>query len=294
MSCDREKGNVMFDSKARRALAVMPAVVALFALAACAAPSEDKANDAANDAAAARFVTCLTGEGQTAKILEGGQVGLLMPDAPGDGSMGTLSAGSASISAGEGEEMPMTMVFSDDDGTWLASTAASGYQEEGGQRAAWEACEKEVPEFEQPEPDISAAEGSQTQMLSPEEFIEAGLAFAACARENGFTDFADPDADAMLTLPIGITEDEARTIFDACAEAAGEMPPMFTPETSTSTPSSESSSRVHSCRRRSSPLAARNEPPTDHGARAGRGAARGGGGDAGRAAAVELGRRGTG
>lgn len=231
MSCDHEKGNVMFDSKARRALAVMPAVVALFALAACAAPSgDDKADGGANDAAAARFVTCLTGEGQTAKILEGGQVGLLLPDAPGDGAMGTLSTGSGSVDAGDGEEMPMTMIFSDDDGTWLASTAASGYQEEGGQRAAWEACEKEVPEFEQPEPDISASEGAETQMLSPEEFIEAGLAFAACARENGFTDFADPDADAMLTLPVGITEDEARTLLEACADAAGDMPPMFTPE----------------------------------------------------------------
>ncbi|MHC9046681.1 hypothetical protein ACYX8G_19015 [Microbacterium saperdae] len=221
----------MFDSKARRALVVMPAVFALFALSACSAPSGgDKAADGANDAAAARFVSCLTDEGQTAKILEGGQVGLLMPDAPLDGEMGALSTGSTSLSAGEGEEMAMSMIFSDDDGTWLASTAASGYPEDGGQRAAWENCEEEVPEFEQPEPDISASEGAQTQMFSPEEFMDAGLDFAACARENGFTDFADPDADAMLTLPAGITEDEARTLLEACADAAGDMPPMFSPE----------------------------------------------------------------
>lgn len=231
MSCDSEKGNVMFDSKSRRSLAVVPAVVALFALAACAGPTgDDKAKDGANDKAAARFVTCLTDEGQTAKIVEGGQVGLLMPDAPTEGSVGTLSDSTTSLDAGAGEEVAMTMVFSDEDGTWLASTAASGYPEEGGQRAAWEKCEEEVPEFTQPEPDISAADGSQTQMFSPEEFIEAGLAFAACARENGFTDFADPDADGMLELPVGITEDEARTLFEACAETAGDMPPMFTPE----------------------------------------------------------------
>ncbi|MFK3677173.1 hypothetical protein ACI2IP_05545 [Microbacterium sp. NPDC090218] len=221
----------MFDSKTRRSMVVMPAVVALFALAACSAPSgDDKAKDGANDAAAARFVTCLTDEGQTAKILEGGQVGLLMPDAPGDGGMGTLSDSTTSLSAGEGEEMAMTMIFSDDDGTWLASTAASGYPEDGGQRAAWEKCEEEVPEFTQPEPDISSAEGAQTQMISPEELIESGLAFAACARENGFTDFADPDADGMLELPVGITEDETRTLFEACADSVGDMPPMFTPE----------------------------------------------------------------
>lgn len=124
----------------------------------------------------------------------------------------------------------MTMFFSDDDGAWLASTAASGYPEEGGQRAAWETCEQEVPEFTQPEPDVSMKEGAQTQMISPEELTEAGLAFASCARENGFTDFADPDADGMLTLPTGITEDEARTLLEACAETTGEMPPMFTQE----------------------------------------------------------------
>ena len=222
----------MFESKVLRSLAVMPAVVALVALAACSAPStDDKAKDGANDAAAARFVTCLTGEGQTAKILEGGQVGLLMPDAPGEGEMGTLSTDSGSFAeGGEGEEVPMMMVTSDEDGTWLASTAAAGYPEEGGQRAAWEKCEEEVPAFEQPEPDISAADGSETKMISPEEMMETALAFAACARENGFTDFADPDADSMLELPAGITEDEARTLFEACKETVDDMPPMFTPE----------------------------------------------------------------
>ncbi|WP_029265632.1 MULTISPECIES: hypothetical protein [unclassified Microbacterium] len=219
----------MFDSKARRSMVVMPAVVALFALSACTAPSgDDKAKDGANDAAAARFVSCLTDEGQTAKIVEGGQVGLLMPDAPGDGAMGTLSDSTAS--AGAGEEMAMTMIFTDDDGTWMASTAASGYPEDGGQRAAWEACEEKVPEFTQPEPDISMKAGAETQMISPEELTEAGLAFASCARDNGFTDFADPDSDGMLTLPTGITEDEARTLLEACAEKAGDMPPMFTQE----------------------------------------------------------------
>ncbi|WP_447947606.1 hypothetical protein [Microbacterium maritypicum] len=219
----------MFDSKATRSMVVMPAVVALFALSACTAPSgDDKAKDGANDAAAARFVSCLTDEGQTAKIVEGGQVGLLMPGAPGDGAMGTLSDSTAS--AGAGEEMAMTMIFTDDDGTWMASTAASGYPEDGGQRAAWEACEEKVPEFTQPEPDISMKAGAETQMISPEELTEAGLAFASCARDNGFTDFADPDSDGMLTLPTGITEDEARTLLEACAEKAGDMPPMFTQE----------------------------------------------------------------
>lgn len=222
----------MFDPNARRSLAVMPAVVALFALAACTGAPDDEAKGDANDAAAARFVTCLTDEGQTAKIVEGGQVGLLMPDAPGDDFMGESTDSMMSAEAGEGEEMAMTMIFADDEGTWLASTAASGYPEEGGQRAAWEKCEEDVPEFSQPEPDMSAAEGAETMSISQEELIESGLAFASCARENGFAGFADPDADGMLELPVGITEDEARTLLEACAETVGDLPPMFTPESS--------------------------------------------------------------
>ncbi|MCB8045195.1 hypothetical protein JM654_16565 [Microbacterium oxydans] len=173
-------------------------------------------------------MTCLTEEGQTAKIVEGGQVGMLMPDGP---ASGTSTGGMMSVEAGSGddEDLAMTMVFSDDDGTWLASTAASGYPEEGGQRAAWETCEEKVPEFTQPKPDISDS-GAQTQMISPEEIIESGLAFASCARKNGFADFADPDADGMLTLPKGISEDEARTLLEACADTTGDMPPMFTQE----------------------------------------------------------------
>ena len=215
----------MFDSKTRRSMVVMPAVVALFALSACTAPSgDDKAKDGANDAAAARFVTCLNDEGQTAKIIEGGQVGLLMPDAPADSA--TADGGMLSLESGGGGT-GMTIFSSDDEGTWIASTTADGYPEDGGLRAAWASCEEEVPEFTQPEPDISEAD---TEMISPEKLIDAGLAFAECARKNGFADFADPDGEGMLELPVGITEDETRTLFEACADAVEDMPPMFTQE----------------------------------------------------------------
>lgn len=217
----------MFDVKVRRALAAAPVMVAVVALAACAAPSAEKPDDAASDAAAARFVTCLTGEGQTAKILEGGLVGLLLPDAPGDSPLGTVEDGGAiALSEGGGEDAGMTTFSSDADGTWVASTTAAGFPEEGGQRAAWEACEEKVPEFSQPEPDMSAAEGAKTLSLSPDDLIEAGLDFAACARENGYADFADPDADGQITLPAGLTEDEARSLLEACKDSLGDMPPV--------------------------------------------------------------------
>lgn len=216
----------MFTVKAHRSLAAIPVIVAVVALAACAAPAADKKNDAADDAAAARFVTCLNDEDQTAKILEGGLVGMLMPDAPGDSPLGTADSGSIARGEGDAEEMSMTMISSDDDGTWMASTSAEGYPEDGGLREAWTTCETEVPEFTQPEPDMSGAEDAETHRIDQEDMIKASLAFAGCARENGYADFADPDADGMLELPAGITEDEARALLEACKDELGDMPPM--------------------------------------------------------------------
>ncbi|WP_341976513.1 hypothetical protein [Microbacterium sp. LWO13-1.2] len=217
----------MFTVKARRSLAAIPVILTVVALAACAAPAADKKDDAANDAAAARFVTCLTGEGQTAKIIEGGQVGMLMPDAPEDSPLGTVDGGSMAFGEGDGEDKGMTMISTDDDGTWMASTTANGYPEEGGQREAWATCEEKVPEFAQPEPDMSGAEATEALKFDAEAMIKASLAFAGCARENGFADFADPDADGMLQLPAGITEDEARALLTACEDELGEMPPFI-------------------------------------------------------------------
>lgn len=213
----------MARSKAHRSLAALPILVVAVALAACTATPEDGKDAAADDAAAKRFVTCLTDEGQTAKILDGGQVGLLLPDAPQDETgAGTL------LDAAGGDSM--VMVFMDDDGQWMASTTADGYPEDGGMREAWMTCEEQVPEFDQPEPDISAVEGANIETFSLADQMEASLAFAACARKNGYADFADPDADGMLELPRGITEDEARSLLDACSDALGDAFPMVSPK----------------------------------------------------------------
>jgi hypothetical protein len=94
------------------------------------------------------------------------------------------------------------------------SSNAGGYPEEGGMREAWAACEAEFPDFEQPEPDLSGAEGITVTM---EDQIEASLAFADCARENGYADFADPDEHGQLDFP-AMSEDEFRALLDACAD----------------------------------------------------------------------------
>ncbi|WP_449407254.1 hypothetical protein [Microbacterium maritypicum] len=218
----------MRNTRTQRSLAVTTVLLTVAALASCAgAPSSDKADDGVDEAAAKRFVTCLEGEGQTAKILEGGMVGLLLPD---DGTTGAADdSASISLDAGDGASVGMSMVFADEDGTWMAATEADAYPEEGGQREAWSTCEEEVPEFEQPAPDMA---GVEAMRIDPEEMIAAGLEFASCARENGFTDFADPDSEGMLELPAGFTEDEARSLLEACTDPDDEtaMPPMVSME----------------------------------------------------------------
>ncbi len=210
----------MFTTNVRRGTAAaLPIAVLAIALAACtAAPPEE--SSAEQDALAAKFVACLTAEGQTAKILDGGMVGLLLPDGVEEGQGGTLSVGPVEGESGDGpSENTLVMVTMDGDGTWQSANSASGYPEEGGMQEAWLACEAELPEFEQSEPDLA---GAETHMLSMEDQLEASLAFADCARENGYADFADPDENGQLDFP-PLSEDEFRSLLDACSDTLGEV-----------------------------------------------------------------------
>lgn len=199
-------------SRTARRSALLPSLVLVgLALAACTAPAP-AATDAANDKAAAKFVACLADQGQTAKIIMTGQVGILQPD---DGS-GSGDPGDTGTTTNDGpsDGAPVAMsLIKDDDGTWLAADTAAGYPEEGGQRDAWTACSAKIPEFTQPAPDLGDAD---VQTVTKEDVTKAALAFAKCARDNDFTDFADPDQEGRLSFPAGITEDEFTALFEAC------------------------------------------------------------------------------
>ena len=204
----------MFSKNVRRGTAVaLPIAMLAITLIACTAPPPEKDDTAEQEALAAKFVACLTDEGQTAKILDEGMVGLLLPDGVDEGGSGGITSGGAP-DGDEPSEPTMVMITQDDDGTWQVSSNAGGYPEEGGMRDAWEACEVKIPDFEQPEPDLSGMEGN---MVSMEEQLEASLAFADCARENGYADFADPNEHGQLDIP-SMSEDEFRALLDACAD----------------------------------------------------------------------------
>lgn len=178
-----------------------------------------------NPDAVGRFVACLTAAGQTAKIFEGGQVGLLMPEAGSDEGMIE-----APVPSDGGSVAPSAAVFMDEDGAWMAAGSADGYPEDGGMRAAWADCEAEVPEFEQGAPDIG---GEGVETISSEQILQAGLDFAACARDEGYADFADPDEIGMVVFPAGLSEDEFRALLTACLSEDG-IAPGIAPESAES------------------------------------------------------------
>jgi hypothetical protein len=203
----------MLRNKLRYSALALPLVLAALALVGCSAPAPAATNSAANDKAAAKFVACLNDQGQTAKILDTGQVGLLQPDVA-TSDDGTFTTDGNGDDQPSGDTPTMVSMIKDDDGTWLASNTAVGYPDEGGQRDAWAACQAKVPEFTQPAADMGDAD---VQKVTAEDALKASLAFAKCARDNGFADFADPGKNAQLTFPDGITEDEFRSLFEACA-----------------------------------------------------------------------------
>lgn len=208
-------------STTRRLLAAVPFAAVALLLAACTTP-DPGASSAANDAAAIKFVSCLNSAGQTAKIIEGGFVGLLMPESEG-GEAGGLSMTTGSVG---GDDPTMVIMSEDDEGQWIASSTADGYPEEGGMREAWAGCEKDVPGFEQPVPEMP----DDAVMIDQEDVMAASLEFATCARENGYSDFADPDTNGQLELPFGITEDELRSLMESCYDEDSKIGPMFTME----------------------------------------------------------------
>ncbi|MCU1422452.1 MAG: hypothetical protein JWN36_2103 [Microbacteriaceae bacterium] len=207
----------MFSSTTRRSIAALPLLLGAVALlAGCTAAATDQPDAAANDALAAKFVACLEDEGQTAKIIDGGMVGLLLPDGvENDGGMMTSPGGPGdSQDGGDGPSAPVMVMMDEDGQQWQTSTEAAGFPEEGGMRDAWTACEEEIPDFEQPEPDMSGATS-----VTKDEVIEVGLAFAACARDEGYADFADPDLNGMMSIPTYFTEDEFRSLLEACFDS---------------------------------------------------------------------------
>jgi hypothetical protein len=171
-----------------------------------AGPEEpDPAAQGSDEASA--FLACLTAADVEAKINASGQVLVKTP-----GELG----GDGVISSDDGSGEGLLGMERDDAGnTWVAVASADYFVDSPEVRDAYAACEKEHPDFEQAQFDPSDDPAFQEDAAKQE---EDALAFAQCAREQGYSQIADPDFSAMngILIPSGFTEQEFRALIEAC------------------------------------------------------------------------------
>lgn len=190
------------------------ALVGTLALAGCAStpPDPDEAETAQGGDAASAFLGCLTAAGVDAKINAGGQV-LVKQELP------TAPDGSVSFGSDDNSGEALSMESDDAGNTWIAAVSAAFFTDDPDTQDAYAACEQSHPEFTQPQVDPAANPEFREQLAEEE---EAALAFAQCARENGFPQIADPDYTTMsgILLPDDFTEDDFRALVEACYDPA--------------------------------------------------------------------------
>lgn len=170
-------------------------------------PEEPDPAAEASDGASA-FLACLTASDVEAKINASGQVLVKTPDEIGDD--GVIS--SSDDGSGEGE---LSMESDDAGNIWVAVASADYFVDSPDVQDAYAACEKEHPDFEQPQFDPGDDPAFQEDAGKQE---EDALAFAQCARDQGYSQVADPDFSAVngILIPSGFTEQEFRALIEEC------------------------------------------------------------------------------
>lgn len=168
--------------------------------------AEPSANSQDSDAAAS-FLACLTSSDVEAKINNGGQVLVKLPPQLG---------GESGISSGDGV---MAMEGDEAGNLWVAATESSYFVDTPDIQDAYAACEKKHPDFTQPLVN-PLDDPAMTQEFEQQE--EDALAFAQCARANGFPQIADPDFETMngILLPDDFTEADFRSLIETCWDPA--------------------------------------------------------------------------
>jgi len=165
-------------------------------------PKEPIAADQDTDVAAS-FLACLDSSGVDAKINSSGQVLVKAPAGSAEGGVITSEDGALAI---EGD---------DEGNTWVVPVDATYFAQAPDIQEAYAACEEQYPKFEQPQFDASDDPAFQEEMVEQE---EAALAFAQCARSNGYSNIEDPDFSRAnaLQIPGDLTEDDFRSLLDEC------------------------------------------------------------------------------
>lgn len=158
--------------------------------------------------ATAAFVACLTSADVEADINAHDQVLVKMP---------AEVSGGAEISSGADDDGLLGMELDEEGDLWAVAADSSYFADTPELQDAYATCEQEHPEFTQPHPDPSNDPEHQDLRADQQ---EAALAFARCARENGFLQIADPEGDmgGAIMIPDDFSESEFRALAQACYE----------------------------------------------------------------------------
>jgi len=185
------------------------ALAAAVALVGCTgAPTEPEPETAS----AAQFVACLKAAGVEARVGTQGHA-LVLVGGPPTGEPGEVVRHESSA---EGEAQGWSYGEVDESGSWDAAETAAYFADDPDTQDAYAACEKKHPDFTQPQFDPTK-DPEFTEMQGEQQ--EAALAFAQCARKNGYPEIADPGPGSMggsIMIPAGFTEDDFRALIEAC------------------------------------------------------------------------------
>lgn len=182
------------------------ALLGTIAVTGCTGTTESDPTEASDDGAS--FLACLTAAGVEAKINDSGQV--LVKIALEPGAEGGVSVGSDQGTGALGLE-------GDEAGdTWVVAADSSYFQDDPATQDAYASCERDHPGFTQPDRDPAAGDPDVEAEQQAQE--EAALAFAQCARANGYSQIEDPDYSQAnaLQIPDDLTEDEFRDLVEQC------------------------------------------------------------------------------
>lgn len=185
-----------------RTLIAALAGTATLALAGCAGTSAGTAAPTArssSDSSASAFVACLTSAGVDAKL---GVTGLVLVKYALAGDLSTQPDDTGLLGT---EQAP-------DGTTWVAAANSDAFSGDAATQHAYATCEQQHPEFTQSPPSLT----DQPDLADQQ---QAALAFAQCARKNGFSQIADPGAkglDGVITVPASLSESDFRSLVGAC------------------------------------------------------------------------------
>ncbi|QEO14285.1 hypothetical protein FLP10_07535 [Agromyces intestinalis] len=177
-------------------------------LAACSAASPESTARGL-DAATERFIACLQAGGLDTRTTENGRVLVKVPiEVDADG----IPEPVAPPEGEPGGEVSLEVI---DGAVYQSVDDPADFADDWGIEPIYADCLAEVPDFEQASNDFGAPDDDLDPEVAAAQ-TELLLAFAECAREQGVTDFPDPEQGSMV-VPASVDEDTLRSILDACS-----------------------------------------------------------------------------